>query len=186
MSVPPRHLFVCLFFVCLFFVCLFVCLFFVCFFVCFLFVCLFVCLSAGKLSELLAYCRLTLLVSIQVPHDRSDQCSPLTLQIKHLSMPPLFCYIMITIEVYMIPNTLVYNTHYLVYTIFIQIGVVGRTGAGKSSLFQALFRMVELQDGSVLIDGVDVASLSLEKLRCTMSPGSVHRWVANSLVFPGL
>ena len=70
----------------------------------------------------------------------------------------------------MIPTTLVYNTHYLVYTIFIQIGVVGRTGAGKSSLFQALFRMVELQDGSVLIDGVDVASLSLEKLRCTMSP----------------
>ena len=83
----------------------------------------------------------------------------------------------------MIPTTLVYNTHYSVYTIFIQIGVVGRTGAGKSSLFQALFRMVELQDGSVLIDGVDVASLSLEKLRCTMSPGSIHRWVAKFLLF---
>ena len=84
----------------------------------------------------------------------------------------------------MIPTTLVYNTHYLVYTIFIQIGVVGRTGAGKSSLFQALFRMVELQDGSVLIDGVDVASLSLEKLRCTMSPESMHRRVANFSCFP--
>ena len=72
----------------------------------------------------------------------------------------------------------------LLYGIFIQIGVVGRTGAGKSSLFQALFRMVELQDGSVLIDGVDVASLSLEKLRCTMSPGSMHRRVANFSCFP--
>ena len=44
-------------------------------------------------------------------------------------------------------------------------GVVGRTGAGKSSLVNCLFRVVPLSSGSVVVDGVDVATLPLRVLR---------------------
>ena len=37
------------------------------------------------------------------------------------------------------------------------VGVVGRTGAGKSSLAAALFRLTPLSGGAVLVDGVDVS-----------------------------
>eukprot|EP00929_Paragymnodinium_shiwhaense_P029915 TRINITY_DN17055_c0_g1_i1.p1 TRINITY_DN17055_c0_g1~~TRINITY_DN17055_c0_g1_i1.p1 ORF type:complete len:1486 (-),score=344.05 TRINITY_DN17055_c0_g1_i1:247-4704(-) len=45
------------------------------------------------------------------------------------------------------------------------VGVVGRTGAGKSSLLQALFRMCPYESGRVLIDGIDVTSIGLHTLR---------------------
>ncbi|GAA6021728.1 hypothetical protein JCM11491_001395 [Sporobolomyces phaffii] len=46
-----------------------------------------------------------------------------------------------------------------------KVGVVGRTGAGKSSLTLALYRMVELSRGRITIDGLDIATLGLAQLR---------------------
>lgn len=50
-----------------------------------------------------------------------------------------------------------------------KIGIVGRTGAGKSSVITALFRLVELSQGAIHIDGIDISTVGLYELRSRMA-----------------
>ena len=46
-----------------------------------------------------------------------------------------------------------------------KIGIAGRTGSGKTTLTQILFRITEIQEGLVIVDGVELKTLGLHLIR---------------------
>eukprot|EP00051_Salpingoeca_urceolata_P018547 m.260888 g.260888 ORF g.260888 m.260888 type:complete len:1419 (-) comp19220_c0_seq3:108-4364(-) len=50
-----------------------------------------------------------------------------------------------------------------------KIGIAGRTGSGKSTLVSCFFRMLEASEGSILIDGIDIANVNLHRLRASLA-----------------
>ena len=61
-----------------------------------------------------------------------------------------------------------------------KVGAVGRTGSGKSTTLLALYRMFELGKGRIIIDGVDIATLPLKRLRTGgSSPRPAYRCLAS-------
>ena len=53
-----------------------------------------------------------------------------------------------------------------------KVGIVGRTGSGKSTLVQLLFRILELEEGAIAMDGIDISKVGLKSLRTAI--GETH------------
>ncbi|HKK37737.1 MAG TPA: ABC transporter ATP-binding protein [Paracoccaceae bacterium] len=69
-----------------------------------------------------------------------------------------------------------------------RVGLVGRSGAGKSSLVNLLLRFHDLEEGRILIDGQDVAEVTQDSLRraigmVTQDPSLLHRSVRDNLLY---
>ena len=69
-----------------------------------------------------------------------------------------------------------------------KIGIVGRSGAGKSSLVSLLLRFYDLQKGQITIDGADISKVSQESLRSniavvTQDTSLLHRSVRENIMF---
>ena len=56
----------------------------------------------------------------------------------------------------------------IIFNVTQQVGIIGRTGAGKSSLLSALFRMAE-PFGRIMIDGIEAKDIGLHDLRRNIS-----------------
>ncbi|CAI2178694.1 732_t:CDS:10 [Funneliformis geosporum] len=50
-----------------------------------------------------------------------------------------------------------------------KVGIVGRTGSGKSTMSLSLFRFIEPSDGKIIIDGIDISTIGIEDLRSRLT-----------------
>jgi len=69
-----------------------------------------------------------------------------------------------------------------------KIGLVGRSGAGKSTVVNLLLRFYDLQQGRILIDGQDIAHVTQDSLRAqvgmvTQDTSLLHRSVRDNIVY---
>lgn len=55
-----------------------------------------------------------------------------------------------------------------------KIGVIGRTGAGKSSLLAALYKMYDISSGSILVDAVNLSRISSQQIRLIFNSICMH------------
>ncbi len=55
------------------------------------------------------------------------------------------------------------------WRVTLQVGIVGRTGAGKSSMTLCLFRLLEAADGEIVIDEVKISEIGLHDLRSKLT-----------------
>jgi len=57
----------------------------------------------------------------------------------------------------------------IITIIALQVGICGKTGSGKSSLVSTLFRLADVQEGAIRIDGIEVGDVPLARLRSAMT-----------------
>lgn len=115
-----------------------------------------------SVERVLDYCSLDQEPSAQVPHD-----------LRPLASWPSHGQIVFD-NVSMRHSTQTHsalNLHHISMTIRAaeKVGIVGRTGAGKSSLIQTLFRMGTLVHGQIRIDSIDIATVGLDDVRRSIS-----------------
>jgi len=69
-----------------------------------------------------------------------------------------------------------------------KVGIVGRSGAGKSTLVNLLLRFYDLENGRILIDGQEIASVTQDSLRAqigmvTQDTSLLHRSVRDNILY---
>lgn len=61
------------------------------------------------------------------------------------------------------------NGYLTLELLFLQVGVCGRTGSGKSTLTLGIFRLVDICKGEILLDHLDISSVPIKDLRKRLS-----------------